>query len=436
MRYVTMGKRSHRLPATALVAITMMTALGALRPHQASAAPTGPSARSVLIIMVDWTGNGVTPPAPQDSATAATAVSQVANTDTAWYLNASYGQFGGWTAAATGWYAIATPPLDSGSCVNAFRATIQGEANQAAQSAGYQLQSYSVIMYYFPWIPCGWAGWTINNLVWIDGSMNTPTTVHELGHTLGLGHGHSLVCVDSNGHAVALSGSCQTDEYGDPYDVMGSGPFDFTAIQKYDLGWMSNRELDVSTPGGTYNIAPLETAGATSVQALRLVDGSETLWLEFRQPNGIDGSLPMVAATGVLVHRQLADAYTALGSNLLDMTPGSTGGSVDAALPVGSTWTNPLGTDTITIKAANAAGARVTIGSTLTLVPDVLDDPTSVATSTIHSVGLSALVHQRVDSLCNNIGSVAAQSPSAGTFVQPGSVVDLWVGVRGPHPCP
>jgi hypothetical protein len=57
----------------------------------------------------------------------------------------------------------------------------------------------------------------------------------------------------------------------------------------------------------------------------------------------------------VIVHRQIGT-----GTGLLHMRP-ATPTLNDAALPIGATWANPLGTMKITVNWANSAGASVTV---------------------------------------------------------------------------
>src|SRR6185312_8172336 len=107
----------------------------------------------------------------------------------------------------------------------------------------------------------------------------------------------------------------------------GSGSGDFSVIQKSDLGWLNGREQTASPLGGTYTLRMLET-NAPGIQALRIEDGNDVFWLEYRQPTGIDSGLPASSTNGVLVHVQRP-----LGSYLLDMTPASASGMADAPLP-------------------------------------------------------------------------------------------------------
>ncbi len=422
----------------AVLAVVASTVLGVGRAY---ANPTGNDPRSILIILVNWTAGNGSPAAPPDSVTPQSAVAQIGATDMAWYQSVSYGQFPGWNAGAVGWYTIAPPPMGPDHvCGNAFRATIENEGKAAAAANGYHAENYSVVMYYFSRVPsCDWAGEGFpNGPVWINGSMTTGTTVHELGHTLGLGHGHALHCYDASNNPVTLSTNCTGDGYGDLYSAMGccaSGHF--TTIQKADLGWMWGRMLDVPDSGGTFRLAPLEVNGPFFLYALRIMDGSTTLWLEYRQPIGVDSFLQPMSA-GVVVHRQMPDqdGSTPLGSYLLDMTPGSPNGFNDAPLPVGATWANPLGTMKITVDWADGGAAQVTIASTIVrvAVPDVRGETVTDARAILQADGLRVgSIAAVVDPTCNNIGLVTGQNPTTGTVVVQGSAVNLSVG-KAPAP--
>lgn len=411
----------------------------ALDTPSAAAQATGSSPRSVLIILVDWLGTRATgtPAAPPDQVTPESAEAQVGSTDSAWYQAASYAQFGGWTARAVGWYTIAPPPLDSGpSCGPGFTTNVIARGSSAAIAAGIKPTNYSVVMYYFSsFAPCDYLGATTGNVVLINGSMDTPATVHELGHVLGLGHGHAQTCSDTNNQQVALSGTCQTDEYGDVYSAMGSGAGgNLSAIQKSDLGWMAGRAQAVSRQGGTFTLKALEFM-TPGVEALVVPDTGSTLWLEYRQPMGIDSWLSSASTNGVLVHRELPDA-SRTGSYLLDMTPGSAGGMSDAALPPNTPWDNPLGNLRITVTYAGTTNAVVTFQPILPLVPNVVGQSYTAALSILKASGWAVSTKSVIDPTCNDTGLVVNQSPTAGTPLAKGSYVTIWVLTKPPTPCP
>ena len=69
-------------------------------------------------------------------------------------------------------------------------------------------------------------------------------------------------------------------------------------------------------------------------------------------------------------------------------------------------------------------------------VPQVIGMAPGDAVRKLGTAGF--LVHETdvVDSTCEHIGVVTGQSPRAGTASLEGSTVTIWVGKRGPHPCP
>ena len=71
------------------------------------------------------------------------------------------------------------------------------------------------------------------------------------------------------------------------------------------------------------------------------------------------------------------------------------------------------------------------------VVPDVVGRKSASAASAIKAVGLQVgTVGHQVDTTCNNIGTVMAQRPPAGTIRDVGTKVDYTVGDRPSTPCP
>jgi hypothetical protein len=97
---------------------------------------------------------------------------------------------------------------------------------------------------------------------------------------------------------------------------------------------------------------------------------------------------------------------------------------------------------TYTAKLVAPGDIRWSNGSTwqrtrLVAVPDLSDTDLTEATTILGSVGLVVgSVRKTVDPTCNNIGLVTGQSPGAGTPVNPGSAVNLAIGIPPHTPCP
>jgi hypothetical protein len=179
--------------------------------------------------------------------------------------------------------------------------------------------------------------------VWINGasSFSMGTVSHELGHTYGLKHANLWRINDGN----PVSNAGVSVEYGDPFDIMGSSSVSgvaasprhhFNQFSKNRLGWLPDAAVTTATKSGTYRIYRFDSKDASRSQplALRIFrDGVRWYWVGLRQ-NFATGT-PLVN-----------DAYVLWGFNnrqqsqLLDLTsPGNN--ASDAALPIGSTFSDP-----------------------------------------------------------------------------------------------
>jgi hypothetical protein len=256
-----------------------------------------------------------------------------------------------------GWYTI---PDASASC---DYVSWGNAARTAAQNAGVDLAGYDHVVHYFPRVSaCRWAGvgQVPGRYTWINGS-SAATIAHELGHNFGLHHASSLACRDRSGIPAPIGTSCSANEYGDPFDVMGSGFRHFSAFHKGRLGWLEAANTATVTADGTFAVTPLETKSA-GVQSLRVAIPGTTLYyyIELRQPFGFDNfSATSSVVRGVLIHR--APAYATLARPLLlDNNPSTTSFS-DAALTVGNTFQDSTAGIRVTVNSVSTTGASVTI---------------------------------------------------------------------------
>jgi hypothetical protein len=106
--------------------------------------------------------------------------------------------------------------------------------------------------------------------VLLNGRLFRSLAVHELGHTLALGHASRWACT---------GGRCTIDEYGSLFSVMGGGDGDFNAYEKSRLGWLTG----VVRPrgNGAHEIGPVE--GPTALpQALVVRTAASEFWFESR----------------------------------------------------------------------------------------------------------------------------------------------------------
>ncbi len=210
---------------------------------------------------------------------------------------------------------------------------------------------------------------------------------HELGHNFGLPHanfwqpegrapgpvqptngpplpldpdsviGHN----DYNAPYIAgLSADEPSLEYGNPYDVMGSGPGHFSAMFKNFMNWLPDSFIKNVTASTTNRIYAFDTPTITEgrLYALRIrKDITREVWLSHRQgfpgnpwfSSGIEVDWNLNGSTMAGLHLQ--------GNNVLvDTTPDSTYQRDDAALVVGRTLRDPAGAMHITPIARSDAG--------------------------------------------------------------------------------
>ena len=126
------------------------------------------------------------------------------------------------------------------------------------------------VVFVTPDAACGFHGEANPTEVLLNGQLYTALAVHEIGHTLGLGHASRWDCA---------AGSCSVEEYGNGFSVMGGGVGDLNAFEKAKLQWLTG----VVRPSGneTFEIGSIE--GATTLpQALVVATATGEFWFESR----------------------------------------------------------------------------------------------------------------------------------------------------------
>ncbi|WP_234985968.1 Ig-like domain-containing protein [Pseudogulbenkiania subflava] len=265
-----------------------------------------------------------------------------------------------------GWYTLPIAQTCSPDNIAAY-------ANQAAAAAGIDLSLYPRRVYVTPRnTTCTWSGMgTVGgspSSAWLNGALYRGTVTHEMGHNLSLWHAHSLEC-----GATTLGTSCTRNEYGDPFDTMGSGVVHYNAFQKERLGWLnygsSPKITTIESNGGTFTLEPYAAAssGTKALKVLKSTDpttGQKTwFYVEFRQPIGFDSDISRFpsAMNGVLVHTGTDGDGDS--SNLLDTTPNSsaTDDISDSPLGVGQSLTDSTDGITIALQSVSSSGATVSV---------------------------------------------------------------------------
>ena len=260
---------------------------------------------------------------------------------------------------------------------------------QAYPQAGINPDDYDAIVFLFQDSRCRFAGagGGDSKLMYING-FNRYTIAHELGHAFGADHAQSLRCFGDSNDIVTLSDRCSLDEYGDPFDPMGSGgtqveymptyseavPHQMEPIRKMRMGVLSGSSIRDVSASGTYHLNPIERSSGMRMLRVPTKDG-EYLDLSFRRPLGVFDSTWLSpnfgnprAFDGVVVNR---DEKTN-GSELLDMTPetATQNGFDDAPLRAGRSFTDPFTGVRLTVDGVGAAGADVTVNRGPGPLPD------------------------------------------------------------------
>jgi hypothetical protein len=146
----------------------------------------------------------------------------------------------------------------------------QRAAKVAAGAAGFDVGSYGRIAVLLPdENACPFRGVArANNEILLA---YAPSLTHELGHTFGLAHATSYFCARSNCRRI--------EEYGDPFSPMGHGTLDFSAYEKFKLGWITNVQRVAGSR--TYTIGDIDTLGSLP-QALVVGTNAGEYWIEHR----------------------------------------------------------------------------------------------------------------------------------------------------------
>lgn len=278
-----------------------------------------------------------------------------------------------------GWWTL---PYETSRCSEVDGYPVSAEILDEAARRGVDLSGYDHLIYVFSesfgvWCSSGagtfspgyqgkvWRSWIDpvgSTETAFDGTKGIETTIHELGHNLGLWHANRLDC-----GTEVLGANCVTVGYADFYDSMGSssiGPH-FNAFHKERLGWISSdvtspNQISTITRSGTFLIDPYAADGG--VKALRIrrgpnaTGGVDHFYLEFRQPIGWDAGFAQHAYEGILVH--LGNDTLADSSRLLDMTPGE---MWEHVLRPGRPFYDPVSDVTLEVLSVSGDGALVDI---------------------------------------------------------------------------
>lgn len=198
---------------------------------------------------------------------------------------------------------------------------------------------------------------------WLNGNQGLEVTTHEIGHNYGLGHAHYANINTGTGpfgHTNPDGSHAEREEYGDIYDIMGGSSLpagQFGAYGKAALNWIEQRDLINVWTNGIYRVHRFDHAdarlNANNRLALRIATpGGDEFWVSHRKlfttnPNLTRGASILRADGGA--DQSLVDA-----TPLSRASQGYGADKDDAGLPIGRTFTDPLGT--VQIKTIAASG--------------------------------------------------------------------------------
>jgi Carbohydrate binding module (family 6)/Metallo-peptidase family M12B Reprolysin-like len=241
------------------------------------------------------------------------------------------------------------PQINTSACSEATHGSIRDAALAAFTAAGNNVNDYTNIAYVYG-VDCGfYAKATVNkpgssavanSFYSVNSFGDCRVAAHELGHNLGFLHAHSTACGGST--YKANRAGCTDTEYGNPFDVMGSGGCSagshYSIMQKRYAGYLTACE-DVTAGGSaTFNLSPAE--GSCGMRSLRIPIAGENnyYYLEYRKASA--GEFGGVQDSDRVLLNVSNDPNGAPDAYVLDSTP-ATSSLSDAWLAVGTTYTLP-----------------------------------------------------------------------------------------------
>jgi hypothetical protein len=245
-----------RAPLYAVVAL-----LATLLPHTAGAVAKGEE--RVLVILAT---SGPKPYAVAD-------VEQTVREANSFFQRSSLGQVRLESDVPPWLAAFARNPGCGGLTKESFEAVI-APARLAATRAGYDSALYDETVYALAESRCAFHGETWGREVMLTRQPTMHVMLHELGHTLGLGHAQATNC-----RAGPVKSGCDVDATGDPLSPMGSGTMDFSAYEKVTLGWIPPQP-HVQSPKRYTLATPTYTTSLP--QALVVDTWQGAWWIEYR----------------------------------------------------------------------------------------------------------------------------------------------------------
>ena len=106
--------------------------------------------------------------------------------------------------------------------------------------------------------------------------------VHELGHSLGLGHSNLLQC-DGQARDGGWGRECRAVEYGGAIDVMSNveTTSPLSIYHQWRMGLLEKEEIKTAWRSEEIELKPSTSYGA--IRAVFIKDGNASYWIEYRK---------------------------------------------------------------------------------------------------------------------------------------------------------
>lgn len=248
-----------------------------------------------------------------------------------------------------------------------------GPVNNTGNGDASGLGDYDIVGVYFGNIGMygnglKYAGLAGAGNLWVQDTNTTSLYVHELGHNYGLGHAGFWQTTDGS-----VVGTGYTVEYGDSFDIMGSGSAPeghYNPQAKSLLNWLTTSEWkDASVLGSqTYRIYREDDSATTgNPRGVRVTKSAgagnkEYYWIGYKPAFSKQENLTRGA---YLIWQRKGESL----SMLLDTTPATNGVKSDAPISLGRTYADTVAGLFITPLGVGGTGSekyidvRVNIGS-------------------------------------------------------------------------
>ena len=196
--------------------------------------------------------------------------------------------------------------------------------------------------------------------------------VHEIGHFFRNGHANRLACADGSSDSVETAdrstwanSTCETVEYDDTNDVMGSSIGSLNSALADMQGFMKPTDITTITPTDIptdYVLKPWGDKNITNKSIKVVSDGAYMpYYVELRQNVGLDAGYATDLRSGVkIVKRGLANSRTSV---VLDPTPNVLKRGLDGAQTwqIGDVFVNAEKTFGVRVKSVINGSAVVTV---------------------------------------------------------------------------